>query len=907
MEKHRKSKITKKLAEKAKGKRLTEKEEDDLLLEGAEEGREVTHLTQQPGIVTGQMRAYQLEGLNWLIRLYTNGVSGILADEMGLGKTLQSISMIAYLRQFQGITGPHLVCVPLTTLGNWEREFNKWCPSIKTYRFHGDKEARVEQRREMSEQGAFDVCLTSYEMGGRERTFLAKFPWNFIVVDEAHRLKNEGSQLSVCLRTFKSTHRLLLTGTPLQNNLHELWALLNFLLPDIFVSATEFDAIFTQKGMEDQVLRSLHEVLRPFMLRRLKSDVERTLLPKKETLVYVGMSALQAKVYKSVLKREFDAICGTCKEKTRLLNIVMQLRKAANHPYLFDGIEDRNLPPYADHLITNSGKISVMDKLLFRLKAQGSRVLIFSQMTRTLDILEDYCIFRGFEYCRIDGSTNATDREESMKIFNAPNSPKFLFLLSTRAGGLGINLATADIVIIYDSDWNPQMDLQAQDRAHRIGQTKQVHIYRLITEDTIEEKIIEKAEIKLRLDAMVIQKGQLSKSSKTMTKEDMAELIRYGADRVLRLTDGTITDADIDAILAKGEQKTAEFMKNVKSKAVGLSTFSLDGSVPKPEEDKDALKLERDKAMLEMESLNDALGKRERKQKYLPGYNVDSYYKTALAAPKSSKCLLMKPHKIPKMNDFQFFDKKRIEMLSEKEMKFFQKYQYAEEPPALCGLSDDQVKELETLLAEGFSDWNKRDFLSFLKACELYGRSDIDHIIRHMDPKPAEAVRKYYDAFWAKYQTITNYERMITQIEKGEARLNKTVKLQNLLKYSVHGDQETRPTFNDFSDTVVLKYKSVHKGRGYTSKEDKFLLYESNMVGYGAWDKLSESCLHHPDFTFDYFLKTRNVAELNRRVDALLRLKEKEYDQATKPAKPKAKKPSESKTAPEQPKKKARQ
>ena len=357
----------------------------------------------------------------------------------------------------------------------------------------------------------------------------------------------------------------------MQNNLHELWALLNFLLPTIFSSSEEFDAMFanveqgataapassssssssstsaaaaamtggeegggseeaaaaapkgptaaaaaatSEDSFKADVLGKLHAILRPFMLRRLKTDVASTLPPKKETLVYVSMAEVQKKVYRDVLLGNIDAVNGTCKQRTKLLNVVMQLRKAANHPYLFDNIEDpyvafphapfrfvctlsffsfgfclsngfvfsflplspprflprslpashRTLDPMGEHLITSCGKMVVLDKLLTKLRAQGSRVLIFSQMTRTLDILEDYCHIRARPYCRIDGSTSPDDREARMLDFNRDNSDKFVFLLSTRAGGLGINLATADIVVLYDSDWNPQVDLQAQVR-----------------------------------------------------------------------------------------------------------------------------------------------------------------------------------------------------------------------------------------------------------------------------------------------------------------------------------------------------------------------------------------------------------------------------------------------------------
>jgi SWI/SNF-related matrix-associated actin-dependent regulator of chromatin subfamily A member 5 len=348
----------------------------------------------------------------------------------------------------------------------------------------------------------------------------------------------------------------------LQNNLHELWALLNFLLPDVFSSSSDFDSWFDLKAKssdeksaaesQKEVVEKLHKILRPFLLRRLKSEVEKALPPKKEIKLYVGMSQMQKEWYQKILLKDIEAINGMSlgkrDGKLRLLNVVMQLRKCCNHPYLFDGAEPQ---PFVtgDHLVLNAGKLALLDKLLPKLFRNGSRVLLFSQMTRLLDILEDYLHYRGYSYCRIDGSTAAEDRESAIERFNSPGSSVFVFLLSTRAGGLGLNLATADVVVLYDSDWNPQMDLQAQDRAHRIGQTKPVSVYRLVTQGSLEEKIVERAEAKLQLDALVIQQGRLLETSKALSHEEMLAMIRFGADEIFRSKDSTITDEEIDAII----------------------------------------------------------------------------------------------------------------------------------------------------------------------------------------------------------------------------------------------------------------------------------------------------------------------------------------------------------------------
>ena len=251
--------------------------------------------------------------------------------------------------------------------------------------------------------GGWDVVVTSYEMILREKSVFKKFNWKYMVIDEAHRIKNEESKLSVVIREIKTANRLLLTGTPLQNNLHELWALLNFLLPDVFNSADDFDEWFNTNSClgDDTLVARLHGVLKPFLLRRLKSDVEKSLLPKKEVKIFIGLSKMQREWYTKILMKDIDIVNGAGKmEKMRLQNILMQLRKCCNHPYLFDGAEPG--PPYTtdEHIVANSAKLLVMDKLLTRLREQGSRVLVFTQMSRMLDILEDYCWFRGIQYCR---------------------------------------------------------------------------------------------------------------------------------------------------------------------------------------------------------------------------------------------------------------------------------------------------------------------------------------------------------------------------------------------------------------------------------------------------------------------------------------------------------------------------
>ncbi|XP_063696785.1 probable global transcription activator SNF2L1 [Culicoides brevitarsis] len=501
----------------------------------------------------GEMRDYQLRGLNWMITLYKNDINGILADEMGLGKTLQTISMIGYLKHFRKIDGPFLVVVPLTVVQNWLNEFAHWCPTIRTVSIIGHKETRKRHIQKVVLAGNWDVCVTSYEMCKLEKSVMKKFHWHYLVVDEAHRIKRESTGLSLILREFRSDYRLLLTGTPLQNNLHELWALLNFLLPHVFDSSEDFDTWFnTENCLADSgIVEKLKEMIKALMLRRIKNDVEKSLLPKEEIKLYVGLSEMQREWYKKILLRDIDVFNGLGeRRKKQLVTLMQHLRQCCDHPFIFEGAEGEVIVT-DQRIIDNSGKMVVLDKLLHKLRNEGSRVLIFCQFLGMMDILEDYCAWRGYEYCRLDGSTKEAERTKLIAEFNAPNSKKFLFLISTRAGGLGINLTTADSVVIYHSDWNPQADNQAIDRAHRIGQKKQVRVFRLIAENTIEERIDELAQIKSRLDQTVIH----GRDSKNPSAADLMKIVRLTS---MTMQGNEIVDDDIDTIIEKGAQKAAE-------------------------------------------------------------------------------------------------------------------------------------------------------------------------------------------------------------------------------------------------------------------------------------------------------------------------------------------------------------
>uniref|UniRef100_A0A803Q572 Uncharacterized protein n=1 Tax=Cannabis sativa TaxID=3483 RepID=A0A803Q572_CANSA len=867
--------------------KITEEEEDEECLKEEEDGlvgAGTTRLLTQPSCIQGKMRDYQLAGLNWLIRLYENGINGILADEMGLGKTLQTISLMGYLHEFRGITGPHMVVAPKSTLGNWMNEIRRFCPTLRAVKFLGNPDERKHIREDLLVAGKFDVCVTSFEMAIKEKTTLRRFSWRYIIIDEAHRIKNENSLLSKTMRLYNTNYRLLITGTPLQNNLHELWSLLNFLLPEIFSSAETFDEWFQISGENDQqeVVQQLHKVLRPFLLRRLKSDVEKGLPPKKETILKVGMSQMQKQYYKALLQKDLEVV-NAGGERKRLLNIAMQLRKCCNHPYLFQGAEPG--PPYTtgDHLITNAGKMVLLDKLLPKLKERDSRVLIFSQMTRLLDILEDYLMFRGYLYCRIDGNTGGEDRDASIDAFNKPGSEKFVFLLSTRAGGLGINLATADVVILYDSDWNPQVDLQAQDRAHRIGQKKEVQVFRFCTEYTIEEKVIERAYKKLALDALVIQQGRLAEQ-KTVNKDELLQMVRFGAEMVFSSKDSTITDEDIDRIIAKGEEATAELDAKMKKFTEDAIKFKMDDTAELYDfdDEKDENKLDFKKIVSDnwIEP-----PKRERKR----NYSESEYFKQTMRQGGPTKPKEPRIPRMPQLHDFQFFNTQRLSELYEKEVRYLmqthQKNQIKDtidvEEPEEVGdpLTAEELEEKERLLEDGFSSWSRRDFNTFIRACEKYGRNDIKSIALEMEGKTEVEVERYAKVFKDRYKELNDYDRIIKNIERGEARISRKDEIMKAIGKKL--DRYKNPWLE-----LKIQY-GQNKGKLYNEECDRFMICMIHKLGYGNWDELKAAFRTSPLFRFDWFVKSRTTQELARRCDTLIRLVEKEnqeYDERERQA-----------------------
>ncbi|GAV82930.1 SNF2_N domain-containing protein/Helicase_C domain-containing protein [Cephalotus follicularis] len=560
-----------------------------------------------PLLTGGKLKPYQVKGVKWLISLWTNGLNGILADQMGLGKTIQTIGFLSHLKG-NGMDGPYLVIAPLSTLSNWLSEISRFVPSMNAIIYHGDQKTRDELRRKHMPKTVgpkFPVVITSYEVAMNDaRRCLRHYNWKYIVVDEGHRLKNSKCKLVKELRYLNTSNKLLLTGTPLQNNLAELWSLLNFILPDIFSSLEEFESWFDLTGkckneaMEEefeekrrtQVIFKLHAILRPFLLRRMKSDVELMLPRKKEIIFYATMTEhqknIQDHLINKTLEKHLEETMGTVAGsgmKGRINNLMIQLRKNCNHPDLLESAYDGSyFYPPIEKIVEQCGKFHLLDRLLTQLFARGHKILIFSQWTKILNIMDYYFSEKGFEVCRIDGSVKLDKRRRQIKEFNDVNSNFRIFLLSTRAGGLGINLTAADTCILYDSDWNPQMDLQAMDRCHRIGQTKPVHVYRLATAQSVEGRMLKRAYSKLKLEHVVIVKGEFHQertkpNTDVLEEEDLIALLRDEETAEDKMIQTDISDEDLNMVLDRSDLMVGALDDVEKPNAAAVGAFPLKG------------------------------------------------------------------------------------------------------------------------------------------------------------------------------------------------------------------------------------------------------------------------------------------------------------------------------------------
>uniref|UniRef100_A0A453BG01 CHD3-type chromatin-remodeling factor PICKLE n=1 Tax=Aegilops tauschii subsp. strangulata TaxID=200361 RepID=A0A453BG01_AEGTS len=552
--------------------------------------QELTVLIEQPKELKGGMLfPHQLEALNWLRKCWCKSKNVILADEMGLGKTVSACAFLSSLCCEFKINLPCLVLVPLSTMPNWMAEFASWAPHLNVVEYHGSARARSTIRQYEWHEGdatqigkskkshKFNVLLTTYEMVLVDATYLRSVPWEVLIVDEGHRLKNSSSKLFNLLNTFSFQHRVLLTGTPLQNNIGEMYNLLNFLQPASFPSLASFEEKFNELATAEKV-EELKKLVAPHMLRRLKKDAMKNIPPKTERMVPVELTSIQAEYYRAMLTKNYQVLRNTGKGGAHqsLLNIVMQLRKVCNHPYLIPGTEPESGSPEFLHemRIKASAKLALLHSMLKVLHSDGHRVLIFSQMTKLLDILEDYLTLefghKAFE--RVDGSVSVAERQAAITRFNQDKT-RFVFLLSTRSCGLGINLATADTVIIYDSDFNPHADIQAMNRAHRIGQSNRLLVYRLVVRASVEERILQLAKKKLMLDQLFVNKSE--------SQKEVEDIIRWGTEELFRNNDevnGKDNDEasgakhDVSDIEVKHRRKTGGLGDVYEDKCIGSST-----------------------------------------------------------------------------------------------------------------------------------------------------------------------------------------------------------------------------------------------------------------------------------------------------------------------------------------------
>ncbi|XP_044733897.1 lymphoid-specific helicase-like [Chrysoperla carnea] len=649
----------------------TQNEKIEITNESQEEGSKITNENQEsetkikndiPKYFTGgTLRPYQVEGLTWLKLLHENGINGILADEMGLGKTIQVIALIAHLYE-KNIPGPYLIIAPLSVTTNWREEFKKFAPKLPVVFFYSGEirntkktcNPRIKIRQFIKSDYKLDgkwvkpIVVTTYQVAVSDKKFLGTFNWKYIILDEAQYIKNCDSQRYKAINNFPSLNRLLLTGTPLQNDLSELWALLHFLMPKIFGS--QFDTTFTTvlnsedfKSIEETVgndeikgiISTIHGVLNPFLLRRLKQDVMDDVVPKKEVVVYCPLSDMQRTLTKYVIERNLDLLSGkkenenifvessskrqcssirqdynetdndvrndddfiqhlnkeidisqknrdllaklsesnkqTRKDGVQIIRSVnlaspwMALRELANHPYLLhmptvENKQGQREIKVDENLITTSGKMRVLDLLLPRLKAGNHKVLIYSCFVMMLDIVEEYLIYRNYNYARLDGGLMLEKRQSEIDKF-CSDEEIFVFLISTRSGGVGLNLVEADTVIFMDLDCNPQADVQAQDRCHRIGQTKPVVIYKFLSLGTIDEKIYKNGEMKRRLEKVIIQNSRLQKSNYTkarsVDKDDLLKLLKsLESTREVRSSNSNIsvlTTAELDELMDRSD------------------------------------------------------------------------------------------------------------------------------------------------------------------------------------------------------------------------------------------------------------------------------------------------------------------------------------------------------------------
>ncbi|TKX23892.1 SNF2 family N-terminal domain-containing protein 7 [Elsinoe australis] len=808
--------------------------------------------TQPDYIKHGQLREFQITGVNFLAHNWCNSNNVVLADEMGLGKTVQTVSFMNWLRHDRGQQGPFLVIVPLSTMPAWADTLNNWAPDINYVVYNGNEASRkIIQEYELLVDGnprrvKFHVLLTTYEYILIDNGFLSQLKWQFMAVDEAHRLKNKESQLYIKLMDFGIPSRLLITGTPLQNNLTELSSLMNFLMPGMVALDDDIDL---SSDTAKQKLDDLNTAIKPYMIRRTKQKVENDLPPKTEKIIRVELSDVQLEYYKNILTRNYTALnAGAKGQKQSLLNIMMELKKASNHPFMFPNAEERILggkdsrEEQLKALITSSGKMMLLDQLLTKMKKDGHRVLIFSQMVRMLDILGDYLALRGHQFQRLDGTIPSAARRQAIDHFNAPDSKDFCFCLSTRAGGLGINLMTADTVILFDSDWNPQADLQAMARAHRIGQKNPVTIYRLVSKDTVEEEVLERARNKLMLEYITIHRAITDKDAKqlndTLSKagvgtvepsssDDISRILKRRGQKMFEQTGNQkkLEELDIDAVLANAEEHTTEqdqgitadggeeFLKSFEYTDVKVD-LEWDEIIPKEQLEKIKEEERRKEEAKYLESVIEANQPRKRKA---PGEDT----REQRAAKKRARDLAVEAAADVESDNESVVGKDPKRPLNEKEVRnlirAFERYGSIEER------QDELVREARLI----GRDINvlKATLTEILDECNRLLKEEEDRI-RAIERETNKPITKK-----DKKAVLFDYH--------GVKRLNAETLTERPIEMSMLKD-----VVNNTSDWRNFRLPEASKPAHYTApwgaREDGMLMVGINKYGYGAWTAIRD-------------------------------------------------------------------
>lgn len=856
----------------------------------------MTKLEKQPSYIKGgELREFQMKGLNFLALNWTRGNNVILADEMGLGKTVQTVSFLSWLRNERNQEGPFLVVAPLSVIPAWCDTFNHWAPDVNYVVYLGPEAARVNIRDyELLVDGnpkkpKFNVLVTSYDYILADADLLKGIKWQVLAVDEAHRLKNRESQLYSKLLGFGVPCKVLITGTPIQNNLAELSALLDFLNPGKVLIDEELELLSTAdtknpldeeqdeaKRLQTQnKLRELHTAIAPYILRRTKETVESDLPPKTEKIIRVELSDLQLDYYKHILTRNYAALTDASNgHKQSLLNIMMELKKVSNHPYMFAGAEERVLAGSTRRedqikgLIKSSGKMMLLDQLLAKLKKDGHRVLIFSQMVKMLDILGDYLRVRGHQFQRLDGTIPAGPRRMAINHFNAEGSDDFCFLLSTRAGGLGINLMTADTVIIYDSDWNPQADLQAMARAHRIGQKRPVSVYRLVAKQTIEEEVVKRARNKLFLEYLTIQAGVTDEGKalreqfkdrglrmdEAKTAEDIQMVLKMRSQNLFEQSSNQekLEQLDIDAIL-----ENAEVTKTDVDDKLNLSTGGIDWDnwMQVTDVKVDELALDWDQ-IIPAEQLA-VIKADEEKKKH------EDYLAKAVEESAPRKAALKGSQKI---------DSDRAERLAKKRQREKEE--------------EDEMEEQRSLLSDPRRPLNEKETRNLVRAYLRFGSFDDreDEIVQdaRLSDRDRDFLRSILEDLSAMSREAidSNNERVREEEQRAGKPLAKKdkkavlVDLGDVRKINAETVVE-RPTqlkllrqvLQDHGDIMSFRLPDATKAATYTcswgAREDGMLLIGIDRYGFGAWTQIRDD----PDLDMrdKFFLEENRVDKKEER------------------------------------------